>query len=38
MDGTVDAARENVEFKFSVPAVMGGLTVTFRVGEMPAEE
>ncbi len=38
MEGTVDAAKENVEFKFSVPAVMGGLTVTFSVGEMPAEE
>jgi len=36
--GTVDAAKENPEFTFTVPAVMGGLTISFINGEMPGEK
>lgn len=36
--GTIDAAKESPGFSFTVPAVMGGLTVTFKTGDMPATE
>lgn len=36
--GTIDAAKENPSFTFTVPAVMGGLTIDFHVGNMPAAE
>lgn len=35
--GSVDAAKEAPEFTFKVPAVMGGLTISFITGEMPQE-
>ncbi|MDE6188359.1 MAG: calycin-like domain-containing protein [Duncaniella sp.] len=33
--GEIDADKENPTFTFSVPAVMGGLTVTFKPGTAP---
>lgn len=35
---SIDAAKENPSFVFTVPAVMGGLTVEFFSGDMPTEE
>lgn len=38
LEGTVDVADEaNTLFTFKVPAVMGGLTIEFRLGTRPAE-
>ena len=37
MTGSVDPGKSAPTFKFEVPAVMGGLTITFNTGEMPAE-
>ena len=34
---TIDPEKENPEFVFNVPAVMGGLTITFYTGSMPTE-
>lgn len=34
--GSIDANKENVNFTFTVPGVMGGLTITFTQGEAPA--
>ena len=34
---TIDPEKENTEFVFNVPAVMGGLTITFYTGSMPTE-
>lgn len=34
--GSIDANKENVSFTFTVPGVMGGLTITFTQGEAPA--
>ena len=34
--GRIDANKENVSFTFTVPGVMGGLTITFTQGEAPA--
>lgn len=36
--GTVDPEKENPEFTFTVPTVMGGLSITFISGAMPAAE
>lgn len=36
MTGTSDAAKDNYSIAFTVPAVMGGLTVTLLPGEAPA--
>lgn len=35
--GSIDVAKENPEFTFTVPTVMGGLTISFINGEMPGE-
>ncbi|MFG6386389.1 MAG: calycin-like domain-containing protein [Muribaculaceae bacterium] len=37
-EGTIDVAKENPTFTFSVPAVMGGLSIEFHTGKMPATE
>lgn len=34
--GSIDANKENISFTFTVPGVMGGLTITFTQGEAPA--
>ena len=34
---TIDAAKENFEITFTMPAVMGGMTVTIRPGTAPAQ-
>lgn len=34
--GSINANKENVSFTFTVPGVMGGLTITFTQGEAPA--
>ena len=34
---TIDPEKENPEFVFTVPSVMGGLTITFYTGSMPTE-
>lgn len=34
--GSIDANKENVSFTFTVPGVMGDLTITFTQGEAPA--
>lgn len=36
--GRTDAGKEHFEIAFSMPAVMGGLTVTLRPGSAPAAE
>ncbi|MCM1163226.1 MAG: calycin-like domain-containing protein [Muribaculaceae bacterium] len=33
--GNVDAAKNDPSFSFNVPTVMGGLTITFKTGDMP---
>lgn len=33
--GNIDAAKESPSFVFTIPAVMGGLTVTFAKGDVP---
>lgn len=38
LTGSVDVAKENPQFRFSVPAVMGGMTIEFRTGDMPQTE
>lgn len=38
VEGTIDVAKEDPTFTFSVPTVMGGLTIIFKSGEMPATE
>lgn len=38
IEGTIDISKENPTFTFSVPAVMGGLSIVFHTGDMPAEE
>ena len=35
--GSVDVEKETPTFKFTVPAVMGGLTIEFNTGDMPQE-
>ena len=37
-EGTIDVAKENPAFTFSVPSVMGGLSIEFHTGKMPATE
>ncbi|MDE6527967.1 MAG: calycin-like domain-containing protein, partial [Muribaculaceae bacterium] len=37
MEGTIDVAKENPSITFTVPAVMGGLTIEFFPGTAPAE-
>lgn len=34
--GSINANKENISFTFTVPGVMGGLTITFTQGEAPA--
>ncbi|MCM1521027.1 MAG: calycin-like domain-containing protein [Muribaculaceae bacterium] len=34
--GKVDVEKNNPAFQFDVPAVMGGLTILFKTGEMPS--
>lgn len=36
LSGSIDESKANVTFEFSVPGVMGGLTITFTVGDMPS--
>lgn len=36
--GTIDIKKENPTFTFSVPTVMGGLSIVFHSGDMPATE
>lgn len=36
LSGTIDKDKENVTFVFTVPSVMGGLTITFTQGDAPA--
>jgi len=36
--GTIDIKKENPIFTFSVPIVMGGLSIVFHSGDMPATE
>lgn len=36
LSGSIDKSKENVSFTFTVPGVMGGLTITFTLGDMPA--
>lgn len=36
LSGSIDESKENVTFEFTVPGVMGGLTITFTQGEAPA--
>lgn len=38
LQGTVDASKSEYEFTFTVPAVMGGMTVVLHPGSAPAEE
>lgn len=38
IDGTIDISKENPTFTFTVPAVMGGLSIVFHTGDMPADE
>lgn len=38
VQGTLDASREEGTVTFSVPGVMGGLTITFTLGDAPAAE
>lgn len=38
IEGSVDPRKENPTFTFSVPAVMGGLSIVFHSGDMPAAE
>jgi len=38
VQGTIDASKSEYEFTFTVPAVMGGLTVILRPGSAPAAE
>lgn len=38
IEGTVDVAKADPTFTFSVPTVMGGLSITFHNGELPATE
>lgn len=37
LSATIDAAKENFEITFTMPAVMGGMTVTIRPGTAPAQ-
>lgn len=37
LTATIDAAKENFEITFTMPAVMGGMTVTIRPGTAPAQ-
>lgn len=38
LEGAIDPEKENPTFTFSVPTVMGGLTIVFHTGDMPATE
>ncbi len=38
LTGTISADRKTYSIAFNMPAVMGGLTITFAQGEAPAEE
>lgn len=38
VEGQIDAEKEDPVFTFSVPAVMGGLSIVFHTGDMPAAE
>ncbi len=38
ISGTIDVSKDDPEFTFSVPTVMGGLSIVFHTGEMPATE
>lgn len=38
LQGTVNAVKDDFEFTFTVPAVMGGMTVVLHPGSAPAEE
>ena len=35
LSGSIDAAKDDPTFTFTMPTVMGGLTVTFHTGDMP---
>lgn len=37
LTATIDAAKKEPSFTFSVPAVMGGLTITFALGDAPED-
>lgn len=36
--GNVDVKKSSPSFVFNVPAVMGGLTITFKTGDMPSAD
>lgn len=38
IEGKIDPGKESPTFTFAVPAVMGGLTIEFHTGDMPASE
>lgn len=38
VEATIDPEKEEPVFTFTVPSVMGGLTITFQQGDMPAAE
>lgn len=38
LEGTIDPSKEDPTFTFSVPSVMGGLSIVFHSGDMPAAE
>ncbi len=37
-EGSIDPEKENPSFTFSIPAVMGGLSIVFNTGDRPAAE
>lgn len=37
-EGSIDPEKVSPTFTFSVPAVMGGLSIVFLTGDMPATE
>lgn len=38
LSGSIDTDKKDPTFTFSIPAVMGGTTIVFHTGEMPATE
>lgn len=38
LEGSIDPAKADPTFTFSVPTVMGGLSIVFHTGDMPAQE
>lgn len=38
LEGSIDPAKADPTFTFSVPTVMGGLSIVFHSGDMPAQE